>query len=103
MIGDKEAFRYLFEGNKLKSVFVMVGDAPDWFNPKDQDLDLPMIYTEKNRPKPYDLAFLKDQNVHLIHAKNASDKFFYDWYTHLSTLGIKTLVALDSENELYVS
>lgn len=102
MIGDKEAFRHLYDGNKFKSVFVMVGDAPKDFNPKDQDLDLPMIYTEQTKPNKLHLAYLKGQKVHLIHAKNASDEFFYDWYTHLSTLQIKTLVAFDSENEIYV-
>ena len=103
MIGDKEAFKHLYDGKLFKSVFVMVGDKPDWFDPKDQDLSLPMIYTEQNRPKPFDLGFLKGQIVNLIHGKNASDEFFFAWYTHALTLGIKTLVALDSENELYVS
>lgn len=103
MIGDKEAFRNIFDGYKPKDVFVLVGDAPDWFDPKDQDKELPMIYTEQNRPKPFDLGFLKGLRVHLIHSKNASDEFYYAWYSHVSTLGIKTLVALDSENEIYVS
>lgn len=102
MIGDMETFRYLFEGNKLKSAFVMVGDAPDWFDPKDQDFELPMIYTEQTKPNKLHLKYLKGQNVHLIHGKNASDEFFFAWYTHALTLGLKTLVALDSENELYV-
>jgi hypothetical protein len=102
MIGQNEAFRHLFEGNAFDGVFVMVGDAPKDFDPESQDFALPMIYTEQTQPNKLHLAFLKGQLVHLIHSKNASDEFFYSWYTHLSSIGIKTLVALDSENELYV-
>ena len=65
--------------------------------------DSAKIFTEQNRPKPNDLSFLKDQVVQLIHFKNASDEFFFTWYTYLSTIGIKTLVATDSEVETYVS
>lgn len=103
MIGDKEIFKYIYDGYKPKDVFLVVGDAPDWYDPKNESFEFPMMYTEQNRPKPFDLGFLKGLVVHLIHGKNASDEFFYSWYTHVSTLQIKTLIAMDSENEIYVS
>lgn len=102
MIGDIEAFRHLYDGNHFKSVIVVVGDKPDWYDPKDQDFDIPLIYTEQTNPNKLHLKYLKDQKLQLIHGKNASDEFFFAWYTHALTLGLKTLVALDSENEIYV-
>jgi hypothetical protein len=103
MIGDKEAFLHLYRGNLFKGIFLIVGDKPDWFNPDDQDFLLPSIYTEQNRPKPYDCGFFKDQKIHLIQSKTASDEFFFTWYRHMLTLKTKMLLALDSENKLYVS
>ena len=103
MIGENEAFRNLYRGNTFKGIFLIVGDKPDWFDLKDQDFSMPSIYTEQNRPKPYDCGFFKDQTIHLIQSKTASDEFFFAWYSHMLTLQIKTLLALDSENELYVS
>jgi len=103
MIGEKEAFLHLYRGNNFKGIFLIVGDKPRWFNPNDQDFSMPSIFTEQNRPKPYDCGFFKDQTIHLIQSKTASDEFFFTWYTHMLTLKTKTLLALDSENELYVS
>lgn len=102
MIGQKEAFEYLADGNNFKSVYVMVGDKPSWFNPKDQDLALPSIYTQKRKPQPIDLLFLKGQKIQLIHAKNASDELFASWYIHLVNLKPKWLVAIDSAEEFHV-
>lgn len=97
MIGQKEVFEDLYSGKQIPSIFVFVGDQSEHWDMKDT------IFTEQNRPKPNDLSFLKDQVVQLIHFKNASDEFFAIWYTYLSTIGIKTLVATDSEVETYVS
>jgi hypothetical protein len=97
MIGQKEVFEDLYSGKQIPSIFIFVGDKSDYWDMKDT------IFTEQNRPKPNDLSFLKDQVVQLIHFKNASDEFFFTWYTYLSTIGIKTLVATDSEVETYVS
>jgi hypothetical protein len=96
MIGERKVFKELHSGKQIPSIFVFVGDQSDDWDMKDT------IFTEQNRPKPNDLAFLKDQVVQLIHFKNASDEFFFTWYTYLRTLGIKTLITTDSENEIYV-
>lgn len=97
MIGEQQVFKKLHSGKQIPSIFVFVGDQSEHWDMKDT------IFTEQNRPKPNDLAFLQNQVVQLIHFKNATDEFFFTWYTYLSTLGIKTLVATDSEVETYVS
>lgn len=97
MIGERQVFKDLHSGKQIPSIFVFVGDQSEHWDMQDT------IFTEQNRPKPNDLAFLQNQVVQLIHFKNASDEFFFTWYTYLSTLGIKTLVATDSEVETYVS
>jgi hypothetical protein len=97
MIGEQQVFKDLYSGKQIPSIFVFVGDKSEHWDMKDT------IFTEQNRPKPNDLAFLQNQVVQLIHFKNASDEFFFAWYTYLSTLGIKTIVATDSEVETYVS
>ncbi len=97
MIGERQVFKDLHSGKQIPNIFVFVGDQSEHWDMKDT------IFTEQNRPKPNDLAFLQNQVVQLIHFKNASDEFFFTWYTYLSTLGIKTLVATDSEVETYVS
>jgi hypothetical protein len=97
MIGEQQVFKKLHSGKQISSIFVFVGEKSEHWDYTDT------IFTEQNRPKPNDLAFLKDQVVQLIHFKNASDEFFFTWYTYLSTIGIKTLVATDSEVETYVS
>jgi len=96
MIGERQVFKKLHSGKQIPSIFVFVGEKSEHWDYTDT------IFTEQNRPKPNDLAFLKDQVVQLIHFKNASDEFFFTWYTHLRTLGIKTLITTDSENEIYV-
>jgi hypothetical protein len=103
MIGQKEVLEYLMDGGQVKSVFLMVGDKPDWFDPKDKyDITVPSIYTEKRYPQPLDLNFLEGQNIQLIHAKNASDEFFAAWYIHTHQLKAKTLISLDSAGDIYV-
>jgi hypothetical protein len=103
MIGQKQVLEYLMGGGQVKSVFLMVGEKPDWFDPKDKfDITMPSIYTGKRNPQPLDLNFLEGQNIQLIHAKNASDELFAAWYIHTHQLNAKTLVALDSAGDIYV-
>lgn len=103
MIGQNEVLEYLKAGNQVKSVFLLVGEKPDWFDPKKQDdMSMPMIYTEKRNPQPIDLKFLAGQNIQLIHARNASDELFAAWYIHTHQLKAKTLVALDSDGAIHV-
>jgi len=103
MIGQKQMLEYLMAGCQVRSVFLLVGDKPEWFDPKNQeDMTIPSIYTEKRNPQPLDLNFLEGQNIQLIHAKNASDELFAAWYIHTHQLKAKTLVALDSAGDIYV-
>jgi hypothetical protein len=90
-------------GGQVRSVFLLVGDKPEWFDPKNQeDMTIPSIYTEKRNPQPLDLNFLEGQNIQLIHAKNASDELFAAWYIHTHQLKAKTLISLDSAGDIYV-
>lgn len=103
MIGQNELLKHLMNGGQVKSVFLLVGKKPDWFDPKKQeDMTMPMIYTGNRNPQPLDLKFLKGQNIQLIHAKNASDELFARWYIHTHQLQSKTLVALDSDGVIHV-
>jgi hypothetical protein len=103
MIGQKQVLEYLMAGGQVRSVFLLVGEKPECFDPKNQeDMSMPMIYTEKRNPQPIDLKFLEGQNIQLIHGKNASDELFAAWYIHTHQLKAKTLVALDSAGDIYV-
>jgi hypothetical protein len=102
MIGQNEAFKFWYDKNYLNGVFVIVGTKPNWFNSKDSFCALPCIYTEKDTPRPIDLAFLTNQVVHLIHG-DCTDEQFFAWYVHLTNINPKILMALDSENKVYVS
>jgi hypothetical protein len=103
MIGQKQVLEYLMAGGQVRSVFLLVGEKPEWFDPtKQEDMTMPMIYTEKRNPQPIDLKFLEGQNIQLIHGKNASDELFAAWYIHTLQLKAKTLVALDSAGDIYV-
>ena len=102
MIGQNEAFRFWHQHNYLNGVFVIVGTKPNWFNSVDNYCSLPSIYTEKDMPRSIDLAFLTNQVVHLIHG-DCTDEEFFAWYKHLSNIQPKLLIALDSQDEIYVS
>ena len=102
MIGDKELFSHLYYRHPCQSIFVMVGDAPKSFNPLEQNFELPEVFTEQTIPNKLHLAYLKGRIVHLIQLKSASDEFYFKWYTHLLTIGLKTLLAIDSDNQLFM-
>jgi hypothetical protein len=102
MIGQNEAFKFWHQHNYLNGVFVIVGTKPKWFDSKDNYCSLPSIYTEKDTPRSIDLAFLTNQVINLIHG-DCSDEQFAAWFVHLTNLKPKILIALDSENEIYVS
>lgn len=119
MIGEKEVIEHLAKGQPFESIFVMVGCHGD-FNPKEQafihndEYLLPgevfnknyvgnaTIVTGKRRPKVDTLPYLKGQNVHLIHS-DGSDSLFAAWYSVICESKPEFLIALDSENEIYVS
>lgn len=79
-------------------VIVVVGKNPSWFDGKDQG-EIPMIYTQKSRPKPNDLAILKGKQVQLIHGET-TDEMFFAWFKELINTKPKFMVALDSQGEI---
>lgn len=84
---------------KSEDVIVVVGMNPDWFHPNFQD-GIPLIYTQKSRPKPNDLAILKGKKVQLIHG-NGTDELFSKWYAEIVNTLPSQLVAMDSQGEIF--
>lgn len=82
-------------------VIVVVGMNPEWFHPNYQD-GIPLIYTQKSRPKPNDLAILKGKKVQLIHG-NDNDELFARWYAELINTKPSQLIAMDSQGEIFCS
>lgn len=82
-----------------EDVIVVVGMNPEWFHPNYQD-GIPLVYTQKSRPKPNDLAILKDKRVQLIHA-NGTDELFAKWYVEIANTIPSQLIALDSQGEIF--
>ena len=80
-------------------VIVVVGMNPEWFHPNFQD-GIPLIYTQKSRPKPNDLAVLKGKKVQLIHG-NGTDELFSKWYAEIVNTMPRQLVAMDSQGEIF--
>lgn len=103
MIGHNEAFRFYSDNAYLDAIFVIVGDKPKDFDPKESYSAYPSIYTQKRSPTKYDLAFVKSQKVHLIHGKGATDEQFAKWFAHLTDMKPEFMVAMDSEREIYAS
>lgn len=79
-------------------VIVVVGKNPPWFDGVQSGI--PLVYTQKSRPKPNDLSMLKGKRVQLIHA-NGSDELFARWYAEIVNTMPSQLVAMDSEGELF--
>lgn len=106
MIGHFEIVEHLQSYKPFESIIIVVGTKPDWFNSHEQNNkneSTGLIYTERSRPKKGDLSFIKGANVQLIHGNNASDELFGKWYAETINSKPKTLVAVDSEKEIYVS
>ena len=82
-----------------QDVIVVVGKNPTWFDGNHQG-DIPMVYTQKSRPKPNDLAILKGKRVQLIHS-NGTDELFAKWYVEIANTMPSQLVAMDSEGEIF--
>jgi len=119
MIGEKEVISHLSKGQVFDGIFILVGCHGD-FNPKEQgfvhndEYLLPgevfnekyvghaTIVTGKRRPKVNTLPYLKGQKVHLIHS-DGSDSLFAAWYSVVAESKPKFMIALDSENEIYVN
>jgi hypothetical protein len=82
-----------------QDVIVVVGLNPSWFDGQHQS-GVPLVYTQKSRPKPNDLAILKGKRVQLIHG-NTTDELFARWYAEIVNTMPSQLVALDSEGEIF--
>ena len=80
-------------------VIVVVGNNPSWFDGHHQS-GVPLVYTQKTRPKPNDLAILKGKKVQLIHAQG-TDELFAKWYVEIANTMPSQLVALDSTGEIF--
>jgi hypothetical protein len=101
MIGHMEVIESL---PVINSIIVFVGKKPSWYNPKDSNGDkVGLIYTESSRPKKNDLWFIKNNNLQLLHGTGATDELFAKWYAESINCKPKTLVAVDSTGEIYVS
>mgnify|MGYP003341856612 CR=1 FL=1 len=83
-----------------EDVIVVVGNNPKWFDGR--QIGVPLVYTQKSRPKPNDLAILKGKRVQLIHA-NGTDELFAKWYVEIANTMPSQLVALDSQGEIFCS
>ena len=81
-----------------EDVIVVVGQNPTWFDGIQSGI--PLVYTQKSRPKPNDLAILKGKRVQLIHAQGA-DELFARWYAEIVNTMPSQLVALDSTGEIF--
>jgi hypothetical protein len=84
-----------------KDVIVVVGMNPKWFDGQHQD-GIPLVYTQKSRPKPNDLAILKGKQVQLIYAQG-TDELFAKWYAEIVNTMPSLLVATDSTGEIFCS
>lgn len=101
MIGHMEVIESL---PVIKSIIVFVGKKPAWFNPIDCKGDkVGLIYTESSRPKNNDLFFIRNHNIQLLHGNGATDEIFAKWYAEAINCKPKSLVAVDSEGEIYAS
>lgn len=103
MIGRKEAVEAIVSGANIKSLILVVGKAPKWFDAATQlGMDIPMVYTGLVRPKPWDCSFVEGQTVQLIHGEMANDRMFASWYANVKKHNPEFMLALDGEGELYV-
>lgn len=103
MIGRKEAVMAVSDGTNIESIILIVGKTPKWFDPtRQENMTIPMVYTDGKRPKPHDSDFVAEQLVQVIHGAGATDKMFADWYTNVHNAKPKAIVALDSQGEIYV-
>lgn len=80
-------------------VIVVVGLNPKWFDGQHQS-GVPLVYTQKSRPKPNDLVILKGKRVQLLHG-NTTDELFARWYAEIVNTMPSQLIALDSEGEIF--
>ena len=81
-------------------VIVIVGKSPKNYDGNSPD-GIPLIYTQKSRPKPNDLAMLKGKFVHLIHGLECTDELYAKWFAEIANTKPSQMVATDSTGEIY--
>ena len=103
MIGRKQALKAKANGIATRSIILVVGSPPDWFDPDKQGrMDIPVLYTGMKRPKPSDCDLLEGNHVQLLQGEGVDDKLFASWFVSVRKAEPKNVVALDSAGEFYV-
>jgi hypothetical protein len=90
---------YEVAGRGVDAIFIAVGVAPTDFMEDYRDRK-PFIYTGKKRPLPNDLAFIKNQRIHMVDWIG-DDELFSKWVLEALQQKPKLLIATDSEKELH--
>ena len=91
------------EAKGKNDIIIVVGRKPNWYKPQEMNNDaIGLVYTEDSRPKKNDLDFCKFKNIQIIHGTDATDELFSKWYVEAVNSKPKTLLAVDSELEIYV-
>jgi len=83
------------------SIIFIVGSSPSWFDGENQG-NIGLVYTQKSRPKSNDANFVRGKSVQVIHGENASDELFCKWLAEIIKTNPKTVIAMDSEKEIFV-
>lgn len=83
------------------SIIFIVGSSPSWFDGR-QNGEVGLIYTQKSRPKPNDVKFLSGKMVQVIHGKDSTDELFAKWLAEIIKTKPMSVVAMDSELEIFV-
>ena len=99
MIGHKQIIDLRMNGYKPKSVFISFSKPVD--AEKDIEMNsLPTVYAENSDPYMTDLSWAKGLFVQLM----PSDDIAKDmkWWCALVDVGVKNMVAIDSDGELNV-
>lgn len=103
MTGHLEVINLL---QSLHSIIIFVGKKPDWYKPHEMNGKgerVGLIYTENSRPKKNDLWFGKNKDLQLLHGTCSTDELFSKWFAEAVNCKPKSLLAVDSEMEIYVN
>ena len=83
------------------SIIFIVGSNPLWFDGQ-HGSGVGLIYSQKSRPKPNDVYFLKGKNIQVIHGKDAADELYAKWLVEIIKANPMSVVAMDSEMEIFI-
>lgn len=105
MIGHIDVIE-LLKTTKLSGIIIFVGSKPKWYNTLEVNKfgeRVGLIYTESSRPKKNDLWFGKNQHLQVLHGTGSTDELYSKWFIEAVNCNPKSLVAVDSEMEIYVN